>query len=202
MSNISGASSKQSDGRFGRTNRQAILESANACFERFGYFETSYADIAANAGLAVKDVTQVFASKDQLLCEFICSYENELSVKLDESKNSLSSQLSQICETCKAALVFLRKHPVITAIWFEFYRHNVAKVVLRQLFGQIRSRVLELVREGIAEGKIKKKDEHDIVEAIMALLEGTLIFSRLEDTTDFEDRFEASWSIMKEGLRA
>ena len=201
MKSVQGSSSDMSAGGPDAKHKIAILKSANACFEKFGYFETSYADIAAHAGLEVKDITQVFQSKDRLLCEFISSYENELIIKLDECKDVGTSPLAQISDICKTALVFLRKHPAISAIWFEFYRHKVAKVVLRNMFEQIRSRIHELMKEGIATGKIKKKSEHDIIEAVMALFEGTLIFSRLEETSDFEARFENSWSIMQEGLR-
>lgn len=183
-------------------SKSSILEAAITCFEKFGYFETTYADIAANAGLKVKDVTQVFPTKDQVLAEYITTYEDALRIQLDAHDKAEETQLQQIYFICKTALIFLRTHKVITAIWFEFYRHNVAKVVLRRFFGQIKARLSDLVKEGIEQGTIKKKDEHDVVEAIIALVEGTLIISRLEESTDFEQRFDNSWAIMEEGLRA
>ncbi|QUS58365.1 TetR/AcrR family transcriptional regulator [Pseudovibrio brasiliensis] len=183
-------------------SKSAILEAAICCFEKFGYFETTYADIAANAGLKVKDVTSIFPTKDEVLAEYITTYEDDLRMQLEGHEDPDATQLEQIYYICKTSLIFLRTHKVITAIWFEFYRHNVAKVVLRRFFGQIKARLAKLVSEGIEQGTIKKKNEQDVVEAIIALVEGTLIISRLEESTDFEQRFDNSWAIMEEGLRA
>ncbi|MGH0002359.1 TetR/AcrR family transcriptional regulator [Pseudovibrio ascidiaceicola] len=202
MSDTDSSHSEYSEDIFVPASKSSILEAAITCFEKFGYFETTYADIAANAGLKVKDVTQVFPTKDQVLAEYITTYEDALRIQLDDHDKAEETQLQQIYFICKTALIFLRTHRVITAIWFEFYRHNVAKVVLRRFFGQIKARLSDLVKEGIEQGTIKEKDEHDVVEAIIALVEGTLIISRLEESTDFEQRFDNSWAIMEEGLRA
>lgn len=142
-----------------------------------------------------------FPSKDEALGEYITRYNEELRDQFEFYEDPLTPHLTQIYTICKTTLVFLRTHKVITAIWFEFYRHNVAKVVLRGFFAQIKSRLGELVKLGIEDGTIKKNNERDIVEAIIALVEGTLIISRLEETTDFEQRFEDSWSIMEGGLK-
>ena len=184
-------------------SKSTILEAAITCFEKLGYFETTYADIAASAGLQVNDVTRVFPTKDQVLAEYITTYEDALRTQLEAHDETEETQLEQIYFICKTTLIFMRTHKVITVIWFEFYRRNVAKVLLHRFFGEIKARLAELVKEGIEQGTIrKKKNERDVVEAIISLVEGTLIISRLEETSDFEQRFDNSWAIMKKGLRA
>ena len=53
---------------------------------------------------------------------------------------------------------------------------------------------------GIEEGSIRPLPEPQIVDALMALTEGTLILGRLEGRTDLGIRMEANWDIFAQGF--
>lgn len=182
-------------------SRTTILNGALSCFAKNGYFDTTFKDISQNAGLCLDDVKSYFSSKDEILAEYLKLCDYEIMERIQQDSKADVDELERIRTICISTLTYLGKHTELTAIWVEFYKHHVARVVLKQFFEILRARIRVQVHAGIAAGRIRNVEEGKIVEAIVELFEGTLILSRLEGNNDeVEQRFRASWRIMVSGL--
>lgn len=180
--------------------RDKILSSAILCYEKSGYFETTMREIARAARLSEDVVMEMYNSKDEILSDFVEQRNTRLIALLDKLDNPQAQAPDRIHLICRTTLDFLSSHTGITSIWFEFYRHNVSKVLLREFFWEVRQRIANIVKVGIEEGSIRPLPEPQIVDALMALTEGTLILGRLEGRTDMALRMEANWDIFAQGF--
>ncbi|KZK75974.1 HTH-type transcriptional regulator BetI [Pseudovibrio sp. Ad13] len=182
-------------------DRLIILNEALCCFARNGYFNTTFKEIAKETGLSQQTIGSIFASKDEILAEYLQMCDDEIVQQIKEETASDTDVLERIQSICVTTLIYLGTHSELTAIWVEFYKHHVARVVLKKFFGLLRTRISEQIIEGMENGVIRQANATHIVEAIVELFEGTLILSRLEGTNnEVERRFLASWEVMVEGL--
>ncbi|KZK88412.1 HTH-type transcriptional regulator BetI [Pseudovibrio sp. Ad46] len=182
-------------------DRMIILNGSLRCFARNGYFNTTFKDIAKETGLSQQSIGSIFASKDEILAEYLQMCDDEIVQQIKEETASETDVLERIQSICVTTLIYLGTHSELTAIWVEFYKHHVARVVLKKFFGLLRTRISEQIVEGMESGVIRQANATHIVEAIVELFEGTLILSRLEGTNnEVERRFLASWEVMVEGL--
>ncbi|WP_108819507.1 TetR/AcrR family transcriptional regulator [Pseudovibrio sp. Alg231-02] len=182
-------------------DRLIILNGALCCFARNGYFNTTFKEIAKETGLSQQTIGSIFASKDEILAEYLQMCDDEIVQQIKEETASDTDVLERIQSICVTTLIYLGTHSELTAIWVEFYKHHVARVVLKKFFGLLRTRISEQIIEGMENGVIRQANATHIVEAIVELFEGTLILSRLEGTNnEVERRFLASWEVMVEGL--
>lgn len=184
-----------------QNDRLIILNGALCCFARNGYFNTTFKEITKETGLSQQTIGSIFASKDEILAEYLQMCDDEIVQQIKEETASDTDVLERIQSICVTTLIYLGTHSELTAIWVEFYKHHVARVVLKKFFGLLRTRISEQIIEGMENGVIRQANATHIVEAIVELLEGTLILSRLEGTNnEVERRFLASWEVMVEGL--
>lgn len=140
--------------------KQYILEIAKKFFTKYGYVKTSLDDIALEAGIAKGTIYYYFESKQELFMNILAAQAEEFVIEMKRQvmeKKGFENKLRHFMLTpiryfCKEMPIWLES---LRSIPFSFQEDfEKFHVQLRQKMQEL---LIDIVREGIAEGMISKE---------------------------------------------
>lgn len=151
--------------------RQRVYEAAKALFREKGYLQTRSADIADRAGVSQGAVHAHFASKADILTALMIDYLEQVDRELRALELKGPTTLERLKEAVHH-LVAIHTANMEQVNWYYGYAWVWAdeeERTYRRLMESIRSRLAEIVADGIARGELR---EDLPVEMTLDLLQG------------------------------
>ncbi len=140
--------------------RVAILEAAEICFDRKGYYETSIDDIVRESHMSKGAIYTYFTSKVEIFTSLM-NYITERSFQMFESQFS-----QQLSATEKLKFIIVRNFVLYTnsknmqRVHYEFWLYASSFPKLQEMMKErselFNSIIAEIVKEGITNGEFKK----------------------------------------------
>ena len=180
--------------------RAELLQAAMATFGKHGYYSTTIDAIAQEAGLSKGSVYRFFKTKDHILLAILDQYESDITAIIERKLSSSQSVVEGIEVAFKAGLIYVAERKELLSVWMEFYRHPDAMVRIRKMFSDSRAEYTAAFKQAIANGEIPKQPIDPIVNTLMAINEGFLILTEVEESFDFEMHINGVWNVMHQGL--
>ena len=189
----------------GEMTRQRIIEEAASIFNRRGYEGCSIQDVLDATGLEKGGLYRHFASKEELAVEAfryamtrVAEVRRERVDEIDGSVEKLRYLIKRFVDTPG---IVPGGCPLMNTAIDADDGNAVLRGLALEGIREWKTRLCEIVREGIRKGEIRKEIEsRQIVNAIVAALEGALMISRLEGNRTSMSDAQATLEMMLNGI--
>lgn len=185
----------------GENTRQRIVETAAPLFNQRGFSGCSMQDVMESTGLQKGGLYRHFASKEELAAEaFRHSLAQATKLRLEHIDASLSAP-----ERLKEAIRhFVEKPspvpggcPILNTAVDADDGNPVLRDLVREGLAAWKGRIEGVVREGIAAGQMRgDASPSGLANAIVAMLEGAVMISRLEGSKTALQDAQASLQVL------
>ncbi len=159
--------------------KDQIIKAAIAAFSRAGFKRTSMNDIVNESGLSKGAIYWYFKSKDEIINALTDSFFNSGMPDLKriaESEGSAATQMRDVLDIVIAEMQkMLKIRPVIQEIYVLALRNKSIKKLARKEFDTYHALLMSIIVRGISQGEFKKVDPSHVANAIISLMEGTLL---------------------------
>ncbi|HEY2467237.1 MAG TPA: TetR/AcrR family transcriptional regulator [Terracidiphilus sp.] len=169
----------------GEITRQRIIELAAPLFNQRGFAGCSMQDIMEATGLKKGGLYRHFTGKEELAAEaFRYSLGQAVKIRID----ALDPSQGAVERLCEVIAQFVEKPspvpggcPILNTAIDADDGNPVLRDLAREGLKNWRTRIAQIVREGILRNEIRKDvDPRAVANTIIAALEGALMISRLE----------------------
>jgi AcrR family transcriptional regulator len=179
--------------------RRALLDAAVEQFARFGYMETSHADIAAEAGIGRTTFYEYFSSKEELLVDLVATRVPELMGELvaeippgltpEDELAELTARMVEFVGTDHLGLLLHQEvprlsdaaqariaesHVNLSTAFADIYRRGVADGVFREMPPRLAVRLMyQLIMTAgreVMDAADPKGEVHTIADAAVAFV--------------------------------
>jgi AcrR family transcriptional regulator len=158
-----------------QAQRQAIMEVAQAHFERFGYKRTVIDDVVREVGIAKGTFYLYFKSKDQLLFDLINQSRHEMLAKFAaaiEEETTAEARLRVIIEMSFQAF---EDYPLLSRIIADDPDFRIATKLMEQPsvqeeMRQVMANMQTLLKAGIDSGELREDLDLQIVPLVVGML--------------------------------
>lgn len=173
-----------------RQQRERILQAASECFCRLGYHETTVNDICETAGLSKGGLYTYFRSKDEVLAAVI---EHTFYGGLEEAMAAARGggtpveKLERVAAAVTERLFSGRPDPVhspqlMSEIWAEASKDPNLKRLCAQGYHRWKAFLADLLREGMAQGQVKRDVDPDAIATILvAVFDGLTLMETITE---------------------
>ncbi len=146
-----------------RRTRGRILEAASSCFERLGYDETTTAEIAREAGIAVGSVYDYFRDKREILLELLHDTVEQVADLVVQGLAPEGWTGADPRESVRKLLelVFHSRtlRPGLQRIlWERFFKDPEVRSAVEAIEGRVRGAIVALLEALRAEGRTRIED--------------------------------------------
>jgi AcrR family transcriptional regulator len=179
--------------------RRVLLDAAVEQFARFGYMDTSHADIAAEAGIGRTTFYEYFASKEELLVDLVATRVPELMGELvteipaglppEDELAELTARMVEFVGTDHLGLLLHQEvprlsdaaqariaesHVNLSTAFTDIYRRGVERGVFREMPPRLAVRLMyQLIMTAgreVMDSPDPKGEVHDIADATVGFL--------------------------------
>ncbi|WP_446744939.1 TetR/AcrR family transcriptional regulator [Silvibacterium acidisoli] len=170
----------------GEETRQRIIEKAAPLFNQRGYEGCSMQDIMHATGLEKGGIYRHFQSKEELAAEaFDFAWETTRS-KRRTSLSSIANPLDRLKQNIANFVLhsgFPGGCPLLNTAVDSDNGNPILRRKVRKALAAWKESLQALIEEGIAAGAIRKEvDPRQVVNVVIATLEGGMLISRIEQT--------------------
>ena len=166
----------------------AILESALTLFSKYGFHNTTIAQIAKNIGISTGSIYSYFPSKNSLAQEAIIFVTKILAKQLREINEKEIGSQEKITLFVQSYLVFVSKHPEMIEYFFKVYLSN--KEIFSkegksgfELAVEFIDEVEILINDGVKSGEFRSNNFYISFSSIVGIL-GAITFLSCEKVLD------------------
>lgn len=173
-----------------RQQRERILQAASECFHRLGYHETTVSDICEAAGLSKGGLYTYFKAKDEILAavveqSFYGGLEEAMAAA--EGGGTAVEKLDRVAAAVTGRLFSGRSDPVsspqlMSEIWAEASKDPNLKALCAHGYDRWKAFLADLLREGIAQGAIRRDVDPEAIAAILvAVFDGLTLMQTITE---------------------
>jgi len=166
----------------------AILESALTLFSKYGFHNTTIAQIAKNIGISAGSIYSYFPSKNSLAKEAITFVTKILAKQLREINEKEIGSQEKITLFVQSYLAFVSKHPEKIEYFFKVYLSN--KEIFSkegksgfELAVEFIDEVEILINDGVKSGEFRSNNFYISFSSIVGIL-GAITFLSCEKVLD------------------
>ncbi len=185
------------------TTRAKLLGSALKQFSSRGYQATSVDDICAGAEVSKGAFYHHFESKQALFLALLNSWLEMIDTGLSQIEKRTVPQ-SLVAMTDLLPIILDSAHdqlPMFLEFWLQASRDEKVWKATVEPYRHFREYFAEMVKEGVAEGTLKKVDPEVAGEIILALAVGILLRALLEPQgADWGKTAQQGMQILMKGL--
>ncbi len=185
------------------TTRAKLLASASRQFAANGYQATSVDDICAGAEVSKGAFYHHFESKQALFLALLNSWLEMIDTGLSQmEKRTVPQSLVAMTDLLPTILESARDQlPMFLEFWLQASRDEEVWQASIEPYHHFREYFAEMVKEGEAEGTLKKVDPDVAGEVILALAVGILLRALLEPQgADWGKTAQQGMQILMKGL--
>lgn len=181
--------------------RQAeLLQAAMTVFGKHGYHRTTVDAIALEARLSKGSVYRFFKTKDHILLAILDKFEEDIKAIIEGKIVNCESVLETLEITFRETLTYVAERSELLSVWLDFYRHPDAKARIKEMFVDSRKEYSDLFHHAIANGEIPEQPVEPMVSTLIAVNEGFLILTEVEENFDFGTHINGVWNVVKQGF--
>jgi AcrR family transcriptional regulator len=148
--------------------RQQILDAARVCFTRNGFHATSMHDVIAEAGLSVGAVYRYFKSKDELVTAIASQITDEVADQIRAMPTvPLEQAVDRVLDDFEPRLGPNGVFRLALQVWAESLRNPTLADLIRQVYGTLRDRFVDLARRAQDAGHLSPKADPEAVGAVL-----------------------------------
>lgn len=152
------------------------MDFAGECFAEHGYHPTSVAEIVEGLGVGKGVFYWYFASKEELFLEIMRTAQQDLRRTQSAAIEDRSDAVQMIERGIRASLRWSADHRAMNKL-FQFAQTEERFAPALRAGGEVAADdIIRIVREGIAEGRIRDRDPVMLAHAILGL---TTYFARV-----------------------
>lgn len=165
-----------------------ILEAALTCFARKGYHHTTMDDIVQEAGLSKGGVYWHFGSKKELFLSLFESLVGESEVMMLASLVTQKSAREKLYDMLEMYVYFatadeFRKiMPLLIDVWAQNWQDPDVNEVAVALYNRYRTPLVQLIKEGIANGEFKPVNASALASMLFAMYDGLMVQAMIDET--------------------
>jgi AcrR family transcriptional regulator len=183
-----------------------ILAAAMAVFAEKGFAKASMNDIVRASGLSKGGVYWHFKSKDALVTAIFDQFFKEQLALLDAVMAENGTAVTKLQELATFTSAGMAEVAAQFPSPLEFYalaaRDESLKNSLQEHFQSYRTKIGELVAQGVADGEFRPQNSEDVANTIIALFEGVLlIWAIVPESIDLGAQVETAVQLLLDGLQ-
>lgn len=178
--------------------RPAILEEANRCFAKYGIRAVKMDDIARNLAISKRTVYELYATKEDLLCEVVMSRHKQRDKEIQE--------LVQLADNTMDVLIGVLSIQLksVATTNFNFFKDmvkypKVAKAV-NEYFEQQHARAAKFFANGVEEGFFLHTVDYVVFNRIVSGVFDMLCIDRRYDDLTYPELFKNYLWVMIRGF--
>lgn len=182
--------------------RQAILEAAQSCFDRKGYYETSIDDIVRESHMSKGAIYTYFESKEDIFISLM-NYKTENSWEyIREQFATLGTATEKLKFMFERNYILYANQKNMQRVHFEFWLYASSFPKLQQLMEErarlFEGAIAEIVREGVESGEFRKDLDSTTVGSLYWYFRDGIWLHQLTvgSTEQFEKSFRLFESIL------
>ncbi len=170
-----------------KARKAHILKTAQTCFVRKGYHQTTMDDIVREAGLSKGGVYWHFDSKKELFLSIIESTLGTAQAAMQESMTSQASAREKLDAVLAgfAAMTtsgqILEIAPLTLEVWSQNLQDPEVNKVALTVYNQFRNSVVQVIEQGIAQGEFKPVNATALTSIILALYDGLMVQAIIDE---------------------
>ena len=189
------------------TRKGQIVEAASKVFARKGLQKARMDDIVDESGLSKGALYWYFKSKDEIIDALLKKFlDRELQAleKIQQAKGPTAERIQDFVNLVVADIQNLK---YFSSISFEFYAMALRSKRIQKLFTEYFNRFKEvitpIIEQGIREGEFRNVNSLEVVVAIGALIEGTILLYAFDPVAiDIEKYVNSGMNLILNGLLA
>jgi len=186
--------------------RRQILEAAISVFSRQGFHKARMDDIVQESGLSKGTLYWYFESKDDIIIAILENLFEREFAGLEEILQAPVSVSERLLRFTEYSIADIQSMLNLVPLTYEFYslafRQETVRLVLRDFFRKYVEILEPVVQEGIDRGEFRPLIAKDVVMAIGALIEGTILLWVYDpDVVDLNYHGKTSIRMLLDGLK-
>lgn len=193
--------------RKGELTRQHIIAKAAPVFNQRGFAGCSMSDLMEATGLEKGGLYRHFASKEELAVEAFRYAMQEVVaarvVGLDRIEGAIPRLKHLVRAFVEIPSPVAGGCPLLNVAAYSENGSNGIRKQAREAIGAWKSRLLEILEEGMTTGELREDvDPRRMANAVISMLEGSLVISRLEGAKQARWDAQATLDDLLNGLAA
>jgi len=180
--------------------KKQILEAALRCFGEKGLRAATMDDVVAASGLSKGAIYSHFQSKDEIFRALYGLFELDLFEAW--SRLPRTDPLETMRRMGDLFLERLLATRPLLDCWTEFLRQPASRERMAETYRESRRRLADLLREGIAEGRVVDSNAEHLAASLTALVEGLLLQAYVDPDFDPMAAWPTAWQLAARGLAA
>lgn len=185
--------------------RARILDTAEACFARYGYAASGVAEICAAAGVSKGAFYHHFPSKQAVFVAALNRWLSRLDAQLEDARLRTIGVGEAIERMAGLVGPILQQHrdqlPILFEFWLQARRDPAVGQAAIAPYRRYQSYLAGLIRSGMADGSFKPVDADLAGQMLMSLAIGLLLQAMLDpEGMDWSTAAQASIGIFLQGL--
>ncbi|MFQ5991559.1 MAG: TetR/AcrR family transcriptional regulator [Nitrospiraceae bacterium] len=160
--------------------RQDILDAAERLFSKNGFFKTSMAEIAEEAGFAIGTVYQFFKSKEDMYISLIEVKMEKFAALINERVDAVTSATDKIEAVIRTKLEFFEQNRDFFRIYvseWSGFEWTIKSAFGEQTWKRYQKQlalVAEIMRMGVRRGEFRAVDPDEAAYALHGMLNSTI----------------------------
>ena len=185
--------------RSGKESKKKILSAASKVFSAYGYKGASMRMIAQAAGISLGGLYLYFKNKEDLYTTLIRIRLNDLAEETREVVGDIDDPAQAIRTFIRMRVNYAKKHRELVLILGKEQGFTFGIKARKQFFREQRRVIEEIVRKGIASGRMRNCKVEEIAKVIICALRGFILSMLVEPDALFSP--EACSTLVLEGLQ-
>jgi AcrR family transcriptional regulator len=186
--------------RSGKESKKKILIAATRIFSAYGYKGASMRMIAQSAGISTGGLYLYFKNKEDLYTTLVGIRLNDLAEETREALGDIDDPAKAIMTFISMRVHYAKKHRELILLLGKEQGFTFGIKARKRFFREQRRIVEEIVRKGIASGRMRNCRVEEVAKIIICALRGFLLSMLVEPDALFSP--EECSRLVLEGLLA
>jgi len=186
--------------RSGKESKKKILIAATRIFSAYGYKGASMRMIAQSAGISTGGLYLYFKNKEDLYTTLVGIRLNDLAEETREALGDIDDPAKAIRTFITMRVTYAKKHRELILLLGKEQGFTFGIKARKRFFREQRRIVEEIVRKGIASGRMRNYRVEEVAKIIICALRGFLLSMLVEPDALFSP--EECSRLVLEGLLA
>lgn len=186
--------------RSGKESKKKILHAATKVFSEYGYKGASMRMIARSAEISAGGLYLYFKSKEDLYTTLIAIRLNDLAEETREALGNIDDPARAIRTFITMRVNYAKKHRELVLILGKEQGFTFGIKARKQFFREQRRVVEEILRKGVASGRLRHCKVEEVANIIICALRGFILSMLVEPDALFSA--EECSRLVLEGLLA
>ena len=186
--------------RSGKESKKKILSGATKVFSEYGYKGASMRMIARSADISIGGLYLYFKNKEDLYTTLIRIRLNDLAGETREALGDMDDPAEAIRTFITMRVNYVKKHRELLLVLEKEQGFTFGIKARKQFFREQRQVIEEIVRKGVASGKMRNCKVEEVAKIIICALRGFILSMLVEADALFSP--EECSTLFLEGLLA